>query len=72
MKYLYFLISFLGINFCFGQTLYDSIGNLVLESGFDSDLSSGINIRNLPAGSYIISIQTPDGIQTKKFLKQNP
>ena len=52
--------------------IYNATGNLVFESGVDSNLNSRINIRNLPAGSYIISIQTPDGIQTKKFLKQNP
>ena len=54
-------------------TLYDSNGSLLqrfpsLPIALDNKLT--IDVHNLPTGVYIVSMQNPEGVLTKRFIKQ--
>lgn len=47
-------------------TVYDISGKKINVSLFDNK----VDVRNLPSGAYIISIETKEGKTTKKFIKK--
>lgn len=52
-----------------GYSIVDVTGKTILGSSQESTIVISIDVSDLTAGSYVISIQTPSGIGTKRFLK---
>ena len=48
--------------------LHNSVGQLILNESIDNIQSYDINTGNIPAGMYYITIQTDEGVQTKRLV----
>ena len=44
--------------------IFDLSGKLIMTEN-----SRKINVKNLPAATYVISIKTPEGVKSFKFIK---
>ncbi|MFK7947735.1 MAG: T9SS type A sorting domain-containing protein, partial [Saprospiraceae bacterium] len=48
--------------------LHNSVGQLILNESIDNIQSYDMNTSNIPAGMYYITIQTDEGVQTKRLV----